>query len=98
MNSCKASRLVRATFSGPWNVCGRRLILSAIFELFRDNAGCYRFRLRAATGEVIALSDEYRTRAGAEAAIESIRHSAATAFVDDQTPMSVFEPSVVDGA
>lgn len=63
--------------------------MSGIFELFRDDAGSYRFYLKSATGEVIALSDAYRTRADAEAAIESIRHNAAAAFVHDQTPMSV---------
>jgi len=71
--------------------------MSAIFELYRDDAGCYRFRLKSASGEVIALSDTYTTRAGAEVAIESIRHSAAIAFVDDQTRASTFEPSVEGG-
>lgn len=46
--------------------------MSAIFELFRDDAGYYRFHLKSASGEVIALSDTYPTRAGAEVAIESI--------------------------
>ena len=68
--------------------------MSAIFELFRDDAGCYRFHLKSATGEVIARGDTHSTRDGAEGAIESIRRSAATAFVDDKTPMSTFEASV----
>ncbi|HEX4982083.1 MAG TPA: DUF1508 domain-containing protein [Ilumatobacteraceae bacterium] len=67
--------------------------MSAIFELFRDDAGCYRFQLKSASGEVIALSDRYTTREGAEVAIESIRHSAAATFVDDTTRMSTFELS-----
>ena len=71
--------------------------MSAIFELFRDDAGGYRFHLKSASGEVIALSDTYPTRAGAEVAIESIRHSAATAFVDDKSQMSTFEPSIDGG-
>jgi uncharacterized protein YegP (UPF0339 family) len=71
--------------------------MSAIFELFRDDAGCYRFHLKSASGEVIALSDTYPTRAGAEVAIESIRQSAATAFVDDRSRMSTLEPSVDGG-
>jgi uncharacterized protein YegP (UPF0339 family) len=71
--------------------------MSAIFELFRDDAGCYRFYLRSAVGEVVALSDAYPTRAGAEDAIESIRLNAATAFVDDKTRVSVLEASVLDG-
>ena len=70
--------------------------MSGIFELFRDDAGCYRFDLKSATGEVVALSDAYPTRAGAEDAIESIRHGAQSAFVDDQT-RSVLEASVLDG-
>jgi uncharacterized protein len=74
-----------------------RLVMSAIFELFRDDAGCYRFRLKSASGEVVALSDTYATRNGAEVAIESIRRSAATAFVDDKTQISMFEPSVEGG-
>ena len=68
--------------------------MSAIFELFRDDAGSYRFHLKSASGEVVALSDTYQTRNGAEVAIESIRQSAATVFVDDKTQMSIFEPSV----
>ena len=71
--------------------------MSAIFELFRDDAGCYRFHLKSASGEVIALSDSYPTRSGAEIAIESIRNSAATAFVDDKTPMSTFESTLEGG-
>jgi uncharacterized protein YegP (UPF0339 family) len=74
-----------------------RLGMSAIFELFRDDAGCYRFRLKSASGEVVALSDTYATRDGAEVAIESIRQSAATAFVDDKTRASVFAPAVEGG-
>jgi uncharacterized protein YegP (UPF0339 family) len=71
--------------------------MSAIFELFRDDAGRYRFNLRSASGEVIALSDTYPSRASAEVAIESIRNTAATAFVDDRTTVATFEPSVDGG-
>ena len=71
--------------------------MSAIFELFRDDAGYYRFHLKSASGEVIALSDTYPTRAGAEVAIESIRHTAATACVDDKSRMPTFEPAIDGG-
>ncbi len=71
--------------------------MSAIFELFRDDAGCYRFHLRSASGELIALSDTYPTRAGAEVAIDAIRKTAATAFVDDKTSMATLESSVDGG-
>ena len=71
--------------------------MSAMFELFRDDAACYRFRLKSTTGEVIALSDPYLTRTAAEDAIDAIRHSAATAFVEDQTRTSVLESSDLGG-
>ena len=71
--------------------------MSALFELFRDDAGCYRFHLKSESGEVIALSDTYPTRDGAEVAIQSIRHSAATVFVDDKSQRSTLEPSIDGG-
>ena len=71
--------------------------MSAIFELFRDDAGSYRFQLKSAAGDVIALSDGYQTRSGAEEAIETIRQSAATAFVDDRVRLAPLEPSLRDG-
>ena len=60
--------------------------MSAIFELFRDDAGSYRFQLRVGAGKIIALSDAYNTRAGAEEAIDAVRRTAATAVIDDTTP------------
>jgi uncharacterized protein YegP (UPF0339 family) len=71
--------------------------MSAIFELFRDGAGRYRFHLKSAKGEVIALSDAYPTREKAEDAINSVRHSAASAFVDDKTVPAPLAPSVGNG-
>jgi uncharacterized protein len=59
--------------------------VSGIFELFTDLDGRFRFRLRAANGEVIASSDAYTTWAGAAEGIESVRATSATAVVDDLT-------------
>jgi uncharacterized protein YegP (UPF0339 family) len=59
--------------------------VSGIFELFTDLDGRFRFRLRAANGEVIASSDAYTTWAGAAQGIESVRATAVTAVVDDLT-------------
>ncbi len=59
--------------------------MSGIFEVFVDDAGKYRFQLRSSAGEIIALSDAYASRSGVEMAIESVRHTALTAFVDDRT-------------
>ena len=95
------------------------------FELFKDTSGEYRFRLKAANGEIILASEGYsvkvnapidaryaretsandrhyfnlraanhevigtsqmyRTAAGRENGIESVKANAPTAWVDDQT-------------
>jgi uncharacterized protein YegP (UPF0339 family) len=55
------------------------------FELYRDRAGAYRFRLKAANGEIVATGQPYRTRQGAAAGIEAVRRAAAEASVEDRT-------------
>lgn len=51
------------------------------FELYKDKAGEYRFRLKAANGETIAVSEGYSSRAGAKNGIESVRKNSADATV-----------------
>ena len=47
------------------------------FELFIDIGGQYRFRLRAANGEIILASEDYyRNRGNAEKGIRSVRDNA----------------------
>lgn len=43
------------------------------FELFKDKAGEFRFRLKAGNGEIILASEGYKQRASAENGIESVR-------------------------
>jgi uncharacterized protein YegP (UPF0339 family) len=57
----------------------------ARFELFRDAGGKFRFRLKAANGEVIASSEAYTSKASAQGGIESVKTNAASAEVVDQT-------------
>ena len=46
------------------------------FELFQDKAGDYRFRLKARNGQVVAVSENYTTKAACEDGIESVRKNA----------------------
>lgn len=46
------------------------------FELYQDNAGEYRFRLKARNGEIIAISEGYKAKASCENGIESVRKNA----------------------
>jgi uncharacterized protein YegP (UPF0339 family) len=55
------------------------------FELYKDAAGKFRFRLKASNGQVIATGEAYESRASALKGIESIRKNAGDAALDDQT-------------
>ena len=55
------------------------------FEVYKDKRGEYRFRLKAGNGEVIATSEGYKTKAGAENGIKSVQTNAPGAAVVDQT-------------
>ena len=47
------------------------------FELYKDNAGEFRFRLKAGNGENILASEGYKAKASAENGIESVKKNAA---------------------
>lgn len=55
------------------------------FELFRDAAGKFRFRLKASNGQIIATGEAYESRASAMKGIESVRSNAAAAALEDLT-------------
>ena len=52
------------------------------FEMYVDKAGEYRFRLKARNGEIIAVSEGYKAKAGCLNGIESVRKNAPEAPVD----------------
>lgn len=51
------------------------------FELYSDKRGAFRFRLRSRNGKIIAVSDEYSTKAAALSGIESVRKNAPEAMI-----------------
>ena len=55
------------------------------FELYKDRAGEYRFRLKAGNGETITVSEGDATRSGALNGIESVKTNAPGAPVADLT-------------
>lgn len=54
-----------------------KVLTNPKFELYRDKAGAYRFRLKARNGQIIAVSESYDRKAGCIAGIESVRQNAA---------------------
>ena len=55
------------------------------FEIYKDSQGEFRWRLRAANGEVIANGEGYTSKAGCKNGIESVRENAPKAEIEDQT-------------
>ena len=50
--------------------------MAAKFELYKDNAGEFRFRLKAGNGKNILASEGYTAKASAENGIESVKENA----------------------
>lgn len=54
------------------------------FEVYKDKAGAYRFRLKAANGQIIAASQAYKALAGCLKGIESVKLNAAWSDVVEE--------------
>jgi uncharacterized protein YegP (UPF0339 family) len=60
--------------------------MAATFELYKDKAGEYRWRLRHQNGNIIADSGEgYVAKSGAINGIESVKNNASDARIEDHT-------------
>jgi len=54
------------------------------FEVYKDKAGEFRFRLKAGNGQIIAVGEGYTTRANCMNGIESIKKNAPDAEVVEE--------------
>jgi len=54
------------------------------FEIYADKAGEFRFRLKATNGQVIAVSEGYKTMANCVNGVESVKKNAADAEVVEE--------------
>ncbi len=54
------------------------------FEIYTDKAGEYRFRLKATNGQVIAVSEGYKSLASCENGVESVKKNAVDAKVVEE--------------
>ena len=59
--------------------------MAAKFELYKDKAGEFRWRLRHQNTEIIASGEGYSSKAGALNGIESVKKNAPDAPIEDQT-------------
>ncbi|MBE7412896.1 MAG: YegP family protein [Leptospiraceae bacterium] len=58
--------------------------MSAKFEVYKDKAGEYRFRLKAGNGEVIAVGEGYSSKKACLNGIESVKKNAPVAEIVEQ--------------
>jgi len=63
--------------------------VDAKFEINKDAAGDFRFKLVAVNGQTIAVSEGYSTKDNALNGIESVKQTAAQAVIEDKTIYSV---------
>ena len=56
------------------------------FEVYKDKAGEFRFRLKARNGEIIAVGEGYKAKASCLNGIDSIRRNAPEAPVVKEEP------------
>ena len=54
------------------------------FEVYVDKAGEFRFRLKARNGEIIAISEGYKTKDACENGIDSVRRNAPEAEIVEE--------------
>jgi len=57
----------------------------AKFEIYKDAAGKFRFRLKAPNGEIIATGEAYASKDSCQKGIESVKTNAAKAQIVDTT-------------
>jgi uncharacterized protein YegP (UPF0339 family) len=62
--------------------------VAAKFEINKDKAGEFRFKLVAVNGETIAVSEGYTTKESAMKGIDSVRQNATEAVIDDTTVLT----------
>jgi len=53
------------------------------FEVYRDKAGLFRFRLRSRNGKILAFSEGYTTKAACFGGVESVITNAPDATIEE---------------
>ena len=54
------------------------------FEMYKDKAGEFRFRLKARNGEIIGVSEGYTSKANCVNGVESVKKNAAEAEIVEE--------------
>lgn len=57
--------------------------MASKFELYTDKAGKWRFRMKAANGEIVLSSEAYENKQSALNGIKVIKKDSPTAMIDE---------------
>ena len=63
------------------------IILNAKYQVYKDMAGKYRFRLRAANNKIVAVSEAYENKAGCMNGVKSVQKNCDSHVEDTTTEM-----------
>lgn len=58
--------------------------MASKFEVYEDKGGQFRWRLKAANGEIVATGEAYTSKGAAIKGTESVKRAAAEATLEDQ--------------
>jgi uncharacterized protein YegP (UPF0339 family) len=75
----RCSPKVSYFFDYPVSTSG--IMPEPVFEWFCDKAGQFRFRLKAANGEIVAVSEGYTSKEACVKGIESVKKNAPIAKI-----------------
>lgn len=67
---------------------GKETSMPGKFEVYEDRAGKFRFRLKAANGEIVAQGEAYESRSGAHGGCEAVQRAAEGASIEDLAAQS----------
>jgi uncharacterized protein YegP (UPF0339 family) len=59
------------------------MTMAAHFEVFTDKAGKFRFRLKAANGQIVAASEAYESHSAAKEGCKAVQRAAKDAPIID---------------
>jgi len=79
INSVKVNAVAASVFDTTEE--GAKAVTNPKFEVYKDKAGEYRFRLKAKNGQIIATSEGYKTKASCMNGIESVKKNAPEAEI-----------------
>ena len=82
MNGIESVRSNSAADVEDQTVEGFETVKHPKYEIYTDKAGEFRFRLKARNGEIIAVSEGYKAKAGCLNGIESVKKNAPDAPVE----------------